>query len=306
MSQICVPTVFPEFTAIFLAIRELMITIPNFDISLPTVPSPFMRDIEWPTLKALNISIELATFSILNFLYLLASPILGFLSGFGIDIPWPKVPILDIELPALLAIDMAALVLLVKGRFPDLTKFYAMIPTLPTILFSGIAIPSLQIIEAIQALIRWFIITTTTWIISLFNTVLGIVNAKPFSLGISLPSFPTLPTSWDALIALLGIPNLDLNFKIPTVDINKMFAGISIPSFPGFNLSMPDFSILFPDLRSPSISFYQLTKVVFLALVTVVLSLFKAVADLLSSVIGFSFPQICVPVVAPTVSYRPV
>lgn len=295
MSQICVPTVFPEFTAIYLAVRELTARLPNFSIPMPTVPTPFFSDMHWPTLQAINFSIELVTFSILNFLYQLCSPILAFLKAFGADIPWPKVPVLDIDLPTLLALDMAALVLIVKGKFPDLSKFYALVPLLPSVLFSGITFPALQIIEAIQALIKSFIVTMTLFVVTIFNLVKSIVNAKPFNLGLSLPNFPTLPTDWASLIALVGLPDID--FSLPNIDIGQLFSGLSIPGFPGFDLSF-DFPGLFPDLNAPSITFYQMMKLVFLALVLVVTKLFKTVADALSSIIGFSFPQICVPVVS--------
>jgi hypothetical protein len=291
MSQICVDTVFPEFTAIYLAIRQLLIKAPDLYIPMPTVPNPFMSDINWPTIKAINISIELMTFSVLNFLYQLISPALAFVKSFGFNLPWPKVPILDIELPDLLSFDMAAIIAIVRAKFPDLSKFYALIPLMPGVMFPTMSIPSLNIIEAIQMLIKNFIVTTAGWIIALFNIIKGIVNKKPFNLGLSLPEFPTLPTDWASLLALVGLDpaSLEALFKKAGVKIDAFFAKIKIPGF-----SLPDFSVLFPDLGSPEVSFFQIMKVIFLAVVLILLKVFKTVCDALKSIIGFSFPKICI------------
>lgn len=223
---------------------------------------------------------------------MLIQPILGFISGFGFSLPWPKVPILDIELPDLLNFDMAAIVASIRAKFPDISQFYALIPLLPNPLFPTINIPSLGIVEAIQMLIKGFIVTVAGFVVSIFNIVKGILNRKAFGFfNLSLPSFPTLPTDWASLIGLLGltVPDLNLQFRVPNITLDDIFAKIQIPG-----LSLPELNLMFPDLAAPEITFMQIAKLGFMALVLVLIKIFKSVTDIISRFIGFSFPQICI------------
>lgn len=321
MSQICVDTAFPEFTAIFSAVQELMksavnkavsigdaateagrkalsrlskLQLPN--IQLPSMPTPFLPDFTWPSLQSIHMSIEAMSNGLMNFIFFFLKPIMDFVKKFGFNFKFPPMPILGIDLPSLLKISFASLVMMVKVKFNNVLDFLKAIPSINVPLFPSISMPSLEWVEGVQALVKSYYVILVAFAMKVLDAVKSVLSKKPFKFGLKIPTIPKLPTSFNDLLILIGIPNLPNFLKMPNLDLEGFFKKLKVPSFPNFKLSLPDWKMLFPDFMSPAIQIWQLLKLVFLAMVLVIVVLFKIVADILAKFIGFKFPKICVPV----------
>jgi len=304
MSQVCINIAFPDFTAVHTAVKQLMDDArkelpPKFpSLALPTLPSPIMPTINWPTLQAINISIETVSTGLMKFIMAFLQPIIDFVAGFGFSFAWPKIPVLDIDLPELLSSSFNSLVATVKEKFADIKAFLASVPGIPVPLFQNISIPELEIVEAIQALVRSYYTSLMTFATSVLNAVKSVLGGNPFNFGLSLPTFPTLPTTFEGLLELIGIPDIQAALAAGADHIKQLFASLSIPSFPGFELSLPDWDQMFPDFVSGTIQLWQLAKTTFLAMVMSICKMFKDLADILQQFIPFSFTTICFPAVS--------
>ena len=321
MSQICIDTVFPKFTAIFSAVQEVVNSAKNKAIAvgdtttaagkkalsklsklklpnmqLPSMPSPFLPEITWPSLQSIHMSIEAMSFGLMNFIFLFLQPIMDFVKKFGFNFKFPPMPILGIDLPALLKMSFSSLVMMVKTKFSKIQDFFAQLPMLNNPIFPSISIPSLELVEGVQALVKSYYVILMSFATKVLDAVKSVLSKKPFEFGLKLPSFPKLPTSLPDLLALIGITNLEKFLKLPNLDLKAFFSKLSVPSFPNFKLTLPDWNTLFPDFMSPAVQILQLIKLVFLSMVLSIVELFKNVADILKKFMNFSFPKICVPV----------
>jgi hypothetical protein len=253
--QVCPTSTFPTFDSIYNQIKGLNIAInPKFpDMphlptmpSLPSMPSPMFPNMTMPDVEKPNL-----TFSIvLNQIFKWFEAIIGKLTSFlGTTFTFPDIPHLNIKLPDLLNpnFDLSALV-------PNLPEFNFSLPSLPNPMLPNMHMPEFEGVAKIQALIANYCTTLVTSLTGILDSVISKLNAKPFQLGLSMPTLPTIPTDFSGLMAL-----------VPTL-----------------NLTMPD--PIFGDFRNPSLEQLELSKNYYLALVS---KIGKTIDDFVASIAGY-------------------
>jgi len=131
--------------------------------------------------------------------------------------------------------------------------------------------PEFEGVAKVQALIANYCTTLLTSLTGILDSVIGKLNAKPFQLGLSMPTLPTIPTDFEGL--MLTVPSL--------------------------NISLPD--PIFGDFRNPSMEMLELSKNYYIALVSKIGKIIDDFVQTFAGVIGgWTAPCACVsvPVVA--------
>jgi hypothetical protein len=260
VQQVCPSMTFPSFDDIFGKLSGLKLKFDPSMPSLPTMPSPMFPNLEMPELQLPNLSFSIMTNQILNWFQMIIGKLTSFL---GSTFTFPDIPHINIKLPDLLSgnssFDWDAL----YAKIPSLS-----LPSLPDPLLPNMHMPEFENLAKYQALILDYMSTLMTSLVGIVDSVIGKLNAKPFQLGLSMPSLPD--------------PLLPLNFE------SLMF---NMPSLP----SLPD--PLFGNINSPDIELLERAKNYYLHMISLV---GKTIDDFVASIAGYiggwTPPVMCVTV----------
>lgn len=316
---VCATSTFPTFDSIYNQIKDLNLAFnPKFpDIpslptmpSLPSMPSPMFPNMTMPDFEKSNLSFSL----IVNQVFKWFEAIFAKLSSFmGIaNFSFPEIPNLGLKLPDIVnpSFDLSSYIANMKLSMPTLNFS---IPMLPDPLLPNMNMPEFEYSAKIQTLIADYCSALMTSLTSLVQSVTDKLNAKPFNAGLTMPTLPTIPTDFNAMMASiyasLGVPDLEsmiAKYKMPDLtmpnvtmpevpSLSSLFSSIKLPGFDLMNVSLPD--PLLGDIKNPQLEIMELSKNYYMALVSVV---GKKIDDFVQTMTGwigaFTPPQVCVSV----------
>jgi hypothetical protein len=257
VKQVCPDVAFPSFDSIFNQLKGLKLSFdPNWP-SLPTMPSPMFPNIKMPEWQTTNLAFNISVNQMLKWFEM----IIGKLSSFlGSVFTFPDIPHINLKLPDLFNFsgetDWAAMF----AKIPSLS-----LPSLPDPLLPNMRMPEFEGLIKFQALILDYMSSLMNSLIGLVDSVIGKLNAKPFQLGLSMPTLPD--------------PLFPFNFE------SLMF---SMPSLP----SLPD--PLFGNFNNSEMSLLERGKNYFLHLLSLI---GKKIDDFVTSIAswigGWTPPLIC-------------
>lgn len=298
--DICAPfnikfdTPFPDFNSLFAKIDFDKIKLPDYKLPSFTLPDPLFKSLEIPAISFNFMITDLQEQNLIAILNTFLGKLLGFL-GKGFDI-LPKMPILDISFPELLASLGAGMnkIYLKAIDLKDKLFSYFVIPS-----YSGFSIPELEVVNKVRMLISSFIQSITSFAANLVNSVVSKVSSV-FKVGLPSLEIPELPTLDSLLAKLPNLPSIDLTgkFTIPEFSLPKIpsigdLAALLNINVPGFSFpSFPDLDKFFPGVKVPEIDLVERIKKISTELSTFLL---KKATDFYTSVIakfigGLSFP----------------
>ena len=258
--QVCPSSTFPSFDSIFGQIKDLNLSFDPSWPSLPTMPSPMYPNLSMPELQKPNLAFSITVNQILNWFQQIIGKLTSFL---GSTFTFPDIPYLNIKLPELLT-SSASPSFDWSGMFAKIPSLS--LPSLPDPMLPNMHMPEFENLAKFQALILDYCSTLMTSLVGIVDSVIGKLNAKPFQLGLSMPTLPSplLPTDFNSL--MLNMP--------------------SLPSLP---------SPLFGDIRSPSIEALEMSKNYYMHMISLV---GKQIDDFVSSIAsyigGWTPPRVCV------------
>ncbi len=316
---VCAGSTFPTFDSIYNQIKGLNLAfdpkfpgIPSLPSmpSLPNMPSPMFPNMTMPDFEKSNLSFSLVVNQMMKWFEAIFAKLAGFM---GIaNFAFPEIPNLGLKLPDIVnpSFDLSAYIANLKLTMPTLNFS---IPMLPDPLLPNMNAPEFEFTAKIQALISNYCTALMTSLTSLVQSVTDKLNAKPFQLGLTMPTLPTIPTSFDDMMApifaSLSVPDLsgmldkykipDIsmpNFSMPDVpSLSSLFSSIKLPGFDMMNLSIPD--PLLGNMRNPQLEIMELSKNYYMALVSVVGKKIDDFVQTFAGIIGgFTPPQVCVTV----------
>lgn len=292
--EICTSVItFPSFNDYYEKLADLKLKFDPSALSLPTLPSPLFANLNSPDLYVSNLASQLSATTFLNFIKAALEPLMTFI-GNALD-SIPKVPYLNLSLDDLInGFDINNLI----KRLPSFS-----VPLLPDPLLANIEIPEYNLVQKVVTLINSYCSSLLTFATGIIDSVINKLSKKPFNFAVSFPGLPTLPGSFDELIA-------PIYAKIGAFDVEGMIekytAKLSLPSLPQVFMSTPfaglddlNFSVpdpLFKGFSSPAIEISELAKNYYQSLVNACGALIQKFCDAVSNFISFSFPTVCVPV----------
>lgn len=211
-----------------------------------------------PEIQKPNLAFSITMNQILNWF----NEIIGKLTSFlGTTFTFPDIPNINIKLPDLLSgtsnFDWDSL----YAKIPSLS-----LPSLPSPMLPNMNMPEFENLAKYQAVVLDYCSTLMTSLVGILNSVVGKLNAKPFELGLSMPTLPSplLPTDFNSLM-------------------------LNMPSLP----SIPD--PLFGDVRNPSMESLEKAKNYYMHMISLV---GKQIDDFVSSIGsyigGWTPPRVCV------------
>lgn len=304
---ICADSPIPSFDSIF---NKLSFPFPpNFSYNLPALPSltsPIFPDISHLSLELCNIAQEIQSFQLLSTLTNMIKPLLDFCGGI-----MPTIPVIGLSLIDLIACNATALYDSVRRAilgfqfpnvsFPTLPTFslpsFSMpaFPTVPVPMFTSLSIPSVELVNTVKFILKDYMNIAIGSIVGLIGIATSILQIGSFG---GIPSFPSMTEIMGQIAELVKWPNFDINFPtFPSLDflkgfsLNDLFGGLSFPGFPSISLPDP----LIPNYSNIELEFMEGLNIMFQTLITTPM---KLIIDFLNgplSVIGFSFPTLCVP-----------
>jgi hypothetical protein len=218
VQTVCPSLTFPSFDSIWSQLQGLKL---NFDPSwpsLPTMPSPMFPNLTMPEVQLPNLSFSIMMNQMLKWF----EEIIGKLTSFlGTTFTFPDIPHINLKLPDLFNFD---------GDF-DWAALYAKIPSLslpslPDPLLPNMSMPEWENLSKYQALILDYCSSLMTSLVGILDSVIGKLNAKPFQLGLSMPTLPDplLPFDFNSLMfnmpSLPSLPDpLFGNFSNPNMEL---------------------------------------------------------------------------------------
>lgn len=258
IQRVCPTTTFPSFDSIFDQIKGLKLSFDPSWPSLPTMPSPMFPNMVMPDAQKPNLAFSITMNQILNWFQQIIGKLTSFL---GSTFTFPDIPHINIKLPELLSgnanFDWNGMF----AKIPNLS-----LPSLPSPLLPNMHMPEFENLVKFQALILDYCSTLMTSLVGIVDSVIGKLNAKPFQLGLSMPSLPSplLPTNFDSLM-----------FNMP-----------SLPSIP---------DPMFGNFRNPSMEMLEKAKNYYMHMISLV---GKKIDDFVSSIAsyigGWTPPLVCV------------
>lgn len=260
VQQVCPPMTFPSFDSLFDQLKGLNLSFDPSWPSLPTMPSPLLPDIKFPEWQKVNLAFNISANQLLKWF----EAIIGKLSSFlGSVFTFPDIPHINLKLPDLFNFG--------SGSDFDWDALFAKIPklslpTLPDPILKDINWPTFENLAKYQALILNYMSSLMDSLIGLLNSVIGKLNAKPFQLGLSMPTLPDplLPFDFESL----------LNFNMP-----------SLPTLP---------DPLFGNFKNSAMEMFEKAKNYFLHLVSLIgKTIDDFVASIASWIGGWTPPLIC-------------
>jgi len=133
------------------------------------------------------------------------------------------------------------------------------------------------------------------------GSIVGLIGIATSILQISsfggIPSFPSMTEIMGQIAELVKWPNFNINLPtFPTPDflngfsLNDLFGGLSFPGFPSISLPSP----LIPNYSNIELEFMEGLNIMFQTLIMTPMNLIINFLNGPLSVIGFSFPTLCV------------
>ena len=321
MITICADSPIPSFDSIFNKIDFSF--PPNFDFNLPafppstslnlpalpSLPSPIYPDISHLSLELCQIAQEIQSFQLLSTLTNMINPLLSFAGGL-----MPTIPLIGLSLTDLISCNPTALYdsirkAILQFQFPDidftlpdftLPTFslpnisMPSFPTLPIPMFGSLSIPSVELVNTVKLILKDYMNVVTGVITGLINKATSILQIASFP---GIPAFPSMTEIMGQISELVKWPGFDINLPtFPSLDfltgfsLNDLFGGLSFPSFPSISLPDP----LIPNYSNFELEFMEGLNIMFQTLITTPMNLIINFLNGPLSIIGFSFPTLCV------------
>ncbi|EON13161.1 hypothetical protein [Pandoraea sp. SD6-2] len=288
--RICATTPIPDFNGLYEAARASM-TFPPQGITVPALPS--LRNPIYPGLSRTNDEIvqlvqELQSYQMLTTFSSFLNPLTSFL-GLSPASILPKIPGTALNLIDLLAMSPGAIY---DGVAAALAEYGSGIfPFVKTPIFQGLSIPSIEIVTTVKMAIKGYMNT-------LLGTVSGLIDQVTGKLKLpGMPALPTLP-SFEAISAQImgafpGFPDLSALIRSGSVSLNALLASVGalVPAFPALP-ALPE--PLIPNLSSFEHEFNEGLNVLYSSLVAYPMTLIMNFVTSTLSMLGFSFPAMCI------------
>lgn len=293
MTSVCSPSPLPTFS-------EIKIAFANIDFSaslpsMPTIPTPLFPSINSPDMSASTVTTEMMTNQFLVWIKSVLDPLMAFVGA----IPLPTIPELgDASLDDILNAPSAQVNVWVNGIKAQLSAIQP--PTLPD--FSGLGQQSydMEAVSKFQALIREYCAALVLKVKELMQSVKNLLSAPPFNFGVTVPTIPDIPTTFDGLMApvfnVAGVPSfpeLVAQYQLPTVTlppIPELF--VPFPGFESVSVAFP--SPWYSSITSPVLEVIEASKAYFMS---ILMAAGKKIADFMSAISAFvswSPPTFCV------------
>lgn len=290
MPTICCDTPLPTLESLLPKVSANL-TFPPTGFSLPSLPglrSPLFPSLSMINLELIKVVQALQDFQIMGTIKLIMQPLLSVLGG-AIDVIFPKVPGTDISFSDLLAGDPS--VLFPKIKIALDINGPSIFPFLPNPIFGSLSIPDIEISEVMGFVIKGYLNSLISIITGTINSVIGILNIPGLPGLPPIPTLPSLPTILASISASFpSLPNLQS--IISSIPIPTIFSNLSIPEFPSLALPTP----LVPSFSMPDIEFSVGLGGLLSNFLTIPLNIIVGYLTSTLSMLGFSFPTVCVPI----------
>lgn len=283
MPQVCTNSPLPTFSDLYNQVKPNL-TNYNFTMpALPTLPSPMLPDVKIPNVEMVTAISQLQCTQYMNTCMGMLTPITNSL-GQSISAVIPAVPVLNVQLPALLSGDPNALLASVKDKLSQGIQF----PGIPSPLFPDMNFPEFGNVMTMINLIKSYIMQIPAAIYAL----IGQITSK-FSLpGMpALPTMPSLATLQSQVTSQISGAQSYLDAMKAGLPTSQLF-NISIPGFPAIP-SLP--SPLFPSFTFPEGEFYLGFGNMLDSLTSFNLNqCYQFCQNTISSKLSFTFPTQCI------------
>lgn len=306
---VCAASSFPSYDDIFSQIKNLNIPfdpkIPGLPAmptlpKLPSMPSPMFPTLTLPEYEKSNLASSMVLNQMLNWF----KEFIAKLKSFVPAIPSiPTVPHLDLTLDEITdpSFDLAAFITNLKLSMPEVNFS---VPMMPDPLLKGTDFPEFEYVAKIQSTLTNYCTTLLDFIVGAVNQVIGKLNIKPFELGLSMPSLPDIPRSFEELMAPvfagIDVPDYesfiakykDPEFSGKLPSLSKLFSD----SFPSV-FALGDFSVPDPilgNMKSIEFEVIELSKNYYMAMVGAVGKVIDLFTNSFASIIGFGGKLVCV------------
>ena len=288
---ICTPVIsFPTFEQYLNQLKNFKLEFDPALLRMPTMPYPLFPHLHSPDFYISKLASQLSVSTFLNFIKAALQPMINFL---GSVIAFPVVPILELSIDDLInGFDMNALIERFKAQLLNIK-----VPFLPDPLFPGINFPEYEIVEKIHALITQYCGNLIAFANGIISAVIDKLGKNPFKFVVSFPGFPTLPTSFEELLAPIFAAFDAINVeqflaKIGNLSLSSIFQMIKFPGIPLMNLVIPD--PFFESIKIPQLELIEMAKNYYMAIMNVCTALIKEFCDKITQFISFAFPTICI------------
>lgn len=308
---VCAASSFPTYNDIFSQFKDLKVPfdpkIPGMPAmptlpKLPSMPSPMFPTMTLPEYEKSNLASSLVLNQILNWFKELIAKLKTFVPSMP---SVPNVPHLDLTLDQITepSFDLAAFIANLKVSMPEINFS---VPMLPDPVLKGMDFPEFEYVAKVQSTITNYCTTLIDYIINALGQVVNKLNIKPFQLGLSLPSFPSLPTSFDELMSpmysAIDVPDYekfiakykDPNFSGKIPSLSALFTDNIPAAFSLGNLSVPD--PILGNMRSVEFEVVELSKNYYMAMVSAIGKTIDFFTNSFASIIGFGGKLVCVSV----------
>jgi len=294
---LCADTPIPSFDSIWQNLVGEITFPPNisFDFTIPPLPSllnPIFSDISHFALELSNIAQELQSYQFLQTIYQFIEP-LAEVIGSVISSLIPSIPVINLNLIDLLSLDPTALYDAVKEAIENLT--FPSFPTIPSPLFSGLSVPSFEILLNVKLMLKDYINTLMNIIPDLVQQVSDILT-----LGLSelvVPQLPSLSEIMEQIANLVEWPDFDINFpSFPPIEflkgfsISELLSQITVPGFPSFSIPDP----LFPNYSNIEQELLEGLNILYQEMIAYPMQVIMDFLNDFLSMLGFSFPTLCI------------
>lgn len=288
--KLCTTTPIPDFNSLYNAALASM-TFPPGNITIPslgTLMNPIYAEMSHINGEIVQLVQELQSMQMNMTFSALLTPLTSYL-GLSLSAILPKIPGTALSLIDLLAMNPSAIY---AGISAALAQYGAGIfPFLKTPIFGSLSIPSIEIVTTVKMVVKGYMST-------LLGTVFGLINQVTGKLKLpAMPALPTLPTLAQIEAQIMGsfpgFPSLSALINSSEASLNAMLASVwaLVPAFPALP-ALP--SPLIPNFSSLEHEFNEGLNTLYSSLVAYPMTLLMNFCNNTLSMLGFSFPTICI------------
>jgi hypothetical protein len=283
MAQVCTNSPLPTFDSLYSQVSPSLTNYKFTMPSLPVLPSPMMPNVSCPNIEMVTTISQLQITQYMNTCMAMLTPLTSYL-GQSISAVIPAVPVLNVQLPALLSGSPSSLLASIQSSLASGFTF----PGIPSPLFPDMQFPEFGNVMTLINVIKAYIMGIPAAIFSLVGQVTSALKIGAMS---AIPAMPSLAT-------LEGLVTSQLSGV--TSYIEAMKQGLATSSI--FNISVPGFppipslpSPLFPSINFPEGEFYLgFGNMIDSLTIANLQPLYNFCENTLGSHLSFTFPTQCI------------